>query len=128
VAYQVPETPRRPFAFFRAGWFPEEHEGQRRWRWMGQHGELALVNPTGRPAEVRLRLTAQSYAGQLQVALSLEGRPAGSWQVERGDTELIVRLLLPPGESSLLLSAPVTQEAGRSGRALSIVVVAASLR
>jgi hypothetical protein len=128
TAYRVPDAALRVFGFFRAGWFAEEREGERRWRWMGDQGEIVLVNPIGTAAEVRVQLVAQSYAEARDVELTLNGASAGVWHVERGDSPLAVHLLVPPGTSSLVLRAPVTLEQGRSQRRLSIVVVASSLR
>ncbi|MDZ4718106.1 MAG: hypothetical protein SH847_06505 [Roseiflexaceae bacterium] len=128
TAYVVPPTVIRPFAYFRGGWYGEEREGQRRWRWMGERAEVVIINPTSQPIDVRLKLTAQSYAGQKSVELQFRGGKAGHWDVQPGDTTISMRLLVPPGESSLWLNAPVTEEQSRSRRPLSIVMVAAELR
>jgi hypothetical protein len=87
-----------------------------------------IINPTGQPAVVRLKLIAQSYAGQKPVDLLFRGSKAGRWDVQAGDTAITMQLLVPPGESSVWLHAPATEEQSRSQRLLSIVVVAAELR
>ncbi|HEU5089976.1 MAG TPA: hypothetical protein VFT99_21120, partial [Roseiflexaceae bacterium] len=126
--YHVPEAPLRPFGYFQAGWYGEEREGQRRWRWMGGQGAIRLVNPAGKAVSVRLQLVAQSYAETSQVALTLNGAPAGQWRVARADTPLTLEILLPPGDSTLRLEAPTVPEQGRSQRQLSIVIVASKMR
>jgi hypothetical protein len=128
TAYVVPPTKVRPFAYFRGGWYGEERDGERRWRWMGNQAEVVIVNPTGQPAVVRLKLIAQSYAGQKPVDLLFRGGKAGRWDVQAGDTAITMQLLVPAGESSLWLHAPTTEEQSHSRRSLSIVVVAAELR
>lgn len=127
-AYLVPPAQLRPFAYFRGGWYTEEREGQRRWRWMGTQAEVVIYNPTDQPTELRIKLTAQSYAGIKPVDLTFLGGPAGRWDVQPGDTTISLRLLVPPGESSLWLNAPVTEEQSRSRRQLSIVITGAESR
>lgn len=136
-AYQVPIVAPRPFAYVRAmerapgeptGWYGEEREGQRRWRWMGERGEVVVYNPGAEPAAIEITLVAQSYAEECRVALRYGGQPAGGWLVRRGDTPLTLRLLAPPGESVLQLDAPTTPEEGRSQRRLSIVLTGGETR
>jgi hypothetical protein len=128
TAYVVPPAKIHPFAYFRDGWYGEERDGERRWRWMGNQAEVVIVNPTGQPAVVQFKLTALSYTGQKPVDLLFRGGNAGRWKVQPGNTMITLHLLAPAGESSLWLSAPVTDEQSRSRRPLSIVVVAAELR
>lgn len=127
TVYQVPMAELRPFAYFSNGWYGEEQEGQRRWRWMGREGEITLINPTNAPASITLQLTAQSYAEARDVELLFDMQPAGRWRVERGDTTITLQLLLQPGEQHLLLRAPTTEENSRSQRQLSIVIVDSEL-
>ncbi len=114
--YNVPPGSGSAFAHFGPGWYPEEREGDRRWRWMGPRGELWLMNPGDQPTAISLRLQAESFGEPRQVALSLNGVPAGNWLVSAQPAAASIRLqlLLPPGASRLLLAAPASPDpAGR---------------
>jgi hypothetical protein len=123
AAYLVPLVPARPVAFFGPGWYDEERDGVRRWRWMQEQGEIVLMN-SGAARRVRLALTAQSLSEGRDVALFFAGAPLASWRVGAEPRALVLQLLLPPGEHRLVLRAPATLEQGGS-RVLSIVLVAA---
>jgi hypothetical protein len=79
-AYRVPRVPMRPLAFFGPGWHQEERDGQRRWRWMQDAGEIVLVNPGDAPRAVALLLAAQSAGDARVAALELDGASLGAWQ------------------------------------------------
>jgi hypothetical protein len=117
AVYHVPVGARRPFAYIGVGWYPEEHAAERRWRWMGQVGELLLVNPTGAPASVVLHLRAESYAAPRPVTLSLNGTNVGTWTVSAQpvSASISLRLLLAPGLSRLSLAAPGAADPGGRG-------------
>jgi hypothetical protein len=70
------------------------------------------MNPLPTPQAVLLRLSGDSYLRPRTVQFSLNGAPAGAWEVHpgagTGSTEL--RLLLPPGTSRLALRAPTDDE------------------
>lgn len=110
--YDVPAAPLRPFAYFGAGWHREERDEQRSWRWMGAEAELVLMNPLPEPRPVRLLLRGDSYLQPRTVQFTLDGRPAGGWEFNPGAGlgSVELRLLLPPGESRLLLRAPTDPE------------------
>jgi hypothetical protein len=126
-AYRVPRVPMRPLAFFGPGWHQEERDGQRRWRWMQDAGEIVLVNPGDAPRAVALLLAAQSAGDARVAALELDGASLGAWQVGATVTARTLRLLVPPGEHRLTLHAPAAAAPG-DPRVLSIVLVAADVR
>lgn len=123
AVYSVPPATPGPFVFFGAGWYAEERDGPRRWRWMRERGELVLMNPHAEPAPVTLRLRAESYGEARTAALALNGAPAGSWAVggQPAAATLSMRLLLPPGESRLTIKAPTSPDAAGRGP-ISLVV------
>lgn len=126
-AYRVPEVRGRPFMHFGSGWHPEEHQDERRWRWMQETGEFALVNPTDQPVPVAIDLRAQSYQEPRAVTLAFDGQVLGRWQVGLAETGTTLRFLLPPGTHPLRLQAPASAETG-GARQLSIVVVGVEMR
>jgi hypothetical protein len=121
--YTLPARPARAFAFFSAGWYAEERDGGRSWRWMSDNASLTLVNPASSAAPVSLSLRAEAYAMPRQMALSLDGHALGLWEVpaQPGSAGLTFSLLLPPGEHTLSLSAAATPETTHRGP-LSIVL------
>jgi hypothetical protein len=126
-AYSIPAATLRPFAYFRAGWYGEERGNGQRWRWMGERGEIVVVNPTKQVATVRLRLAAYSHRGQRLVDLSFGDRAAGHWEVAPSKGFINLNLLVPPGEHALWLQAPADPEQASSNRLLSIAVSDATL-
>lgn len=124
TAYALPTVEVQPLAYLGLGWHAEEQEGERVWRWMQAAGDVVLVNPgeTARIATVTIR--AESYREPRVVTLTLDDEATlGEWTVAPSEAVYRLRLLLPPGEQRLGLSAAVTPEHGAAGgRALSIVV------
>lgn len=113
--YRLPERDRRPFIFFGAGWYPEERDAQRSWRWMQADGEFLLMNPNPHAIPVQIKLEASSYQRPREATMSLNGIPIGTWELEVARlTTGRFSLILPPGESRLTLSAPT--ERGPDGR------------
>jgi hypothetical protein len=125
--YTLPAGPPTPVAFFGSDWHPEEREGARRWRWMGAQGTLTLTNPGTEAAPLELELDLLSYAEPRELSLALGEAALGRWSVDPAGAALRLRLLVPPGEHVLRLSAPAAREE-RSGRELSVVVTGATAR
>jgi hypothetical protein len=127
-AYAVPRVSPRPVAFFGQGWHAEEHTAARRWRWMEGAGELLLLNPTGSPALVNLTLTAESHQPQQTVQMALDKQALFGWHFAQPEQPQIIelRVLLPPGEHTLHLSAPAFPEPD-DDRMISIALVGSSL-
>ena len=113
--YRLPERDGRPFIFFGRGWYSEEQDAQRSWRWMQADGELLLMNPNPHTIPVQIQLDASSYQRPREATMSLNGIPIGTWKLEAARlTTRRFSLMLPPGESRLILSAPT--ESGPDGR------------
>lgn len=127
--YEVPAGPAEPLAFLAADWYPEERDGERRWRWMGAQGTIVLLNPGPSSAEVELMLRLESYAAPRELRLALDGAELGAWEVAPAPAgrALTLRLLVPPGRHALALRAPATREAG-TPRELSLVLAGAEAR
>jgi hypothetical protein len=80
LVYAVPalETPPAAFVFLDRGWYglelsPEDEAA--RWRWMPEEARLALVTP--RAGRWRLALRALAFDQPRDVALWVDGQPAG---------------------------------------------------
>ena len=113
--YRLPERDGQPFIFFGEGWYAEEQDGQRSWRWMQARGELLLMNPKPHAVPVQIQLEASSYQRPRRVTMSLNSVPIGTWELRAAQlTTGRFALLLPPGESRLSLTAPA--EPGSDGR------------
>lgn len=123
-AYIVPDVPLRPLAYFGSGWYSEERDGDRRWRWMRETGEIILLNPTDAPASVTLDLVGSGFDAEHEVTLALDGTSLGVW---RSGASRALTLLLTPGEHRFILSAPTRQEPGGT-RQLSIALTEVRLR
>ena len=115
AVYHLPERDGQPFIFFGGGWYPEEQDDQRSWRWMQASGELLLMNPNAHAIPVQIQLDASSYQRPREATLSLNGVPIGTWALRAALlTTGRFSLILPPGESRLTLIAPTEQ--GPDGR------------
>jgi hypothetical protein len=118
--YQIEPTAARPALTLGAGWYELEQEQTRRWRWMQGQAELRLL--ARRRAAVTLHLRATAYGA---------ARPLEFWQGETllarlevpgapGEQRLSLRLLLPPGQTTLRLVSPA--ERSPEGRQISLSV------
>lgn len=118
--YAVDHAAARPVAVLGSGWYDVEGDGTRRWRWMQGRASLSLIVPT--EAVVELQLTATAYA---------EARPLKIWRGEEllvsiavpaapRDQAVVLRLLLPPGSTDLVLESPVAKSP--EGRSLSLSI------
>lgn len=131
-AYAVPAVAPRPFAYFGGGWYDEERDGQRRWRWMGAAGEIVIVNPTQRARAVTLSLTAQTLAsqagpGERAVSMLVDGRAASGFSAAPQAAAHRFVLLVEPGSHIVRLISTTDREKG-GVRQLSIVVTDARLQ
>ena len=122
-AYFVEGEPAAPFAYFWDGWYPEEQDGARSWRWMHQRGDVVLVNPKQFPRCATVRLQTESYAQEREVEIYLGSTKLMTWRVPASPqaATLNLDLLIPQGEHRLSFRTTTTTEAG-VGRELSIVL------
>jgi len=129
AAYVVPPAEQRPFAYFGRGWYAEETSAERRWRWMGEAGDILLVNPGPTPLPVRLALTLESFARDRDLELRLDGAALDRWAVPAQPTSSRreLTLLLPPGEHRVELRGPADDE-GRADSRRRLSVVASDVR
>jgi hypothetical protein len=124
IAYLVPaiESGIVAYAAFGDGWYAEERDGDRRWRWMGPEGEIVLVNAGHHDAPVRLSLDVRSYAEARRVALLFDHHLLGERRIDPEGSRLSIRLLLPPGEHRVRLRADATPDPALPARLISVVV------
>lgn len=119
-AYTLPPAPAacRPYTFLGAGWGRLEQADERRWRWLGAHAELWLVNPQDTPRAVVLELELEGYdpdnQGAVPLEVWLEGRRIGLIEVGRAARTYRIGALLPPGVAQLeWRSVPRSDPSGR---------------
>jgi hypothetical protein len=120
AVYAVDPAAARPLAALGAGWYELESDGGRRWRWMGERAELRLLAPAPAAVALTLRATAYGAPRTLQV---WQGRGLlASVEVPSAplDRAIALRLLVPPGETSITLASPAA--VAPDGRSLSLSV------
>ncbi|MFV9505238.1 MAG: hypothetical protein AB4911_11810 [Oscillochloridaceae bacterium umkhey_bin13] len=124
--YQLPTTPApQPGAALTGpGWHPPEGDPNQPWRWMGEQGVIALINPGPEPQRMSLSLAAMSFERPREVTLSLNEAPAGTWTVGgQGRDQVMLHFWLPAGTHWLELHAPADPEPRpNSTRLLSITL------
>lgn len=123
--YAVDPAAARPAPVLGAGWYAVERDGERVWRWMSERAELTLLSRGPAAVELSLRATAYGAARPLELwqgdlLLARVDVPAAP-----RDRALALRLLLPPGATTLTLASPA--EAGPDGRRISLSVAAIGL-
>ncbi|MFV9505508.1 MAG: hypothetical protein AB4911_13210 [Oscillochloridaceae bacterium umkhey_bin13] len=127
--YLVPAVEPAPFGFFGPGWHDEEGPTTQRWRWMGPHAELTLVNPTDETQVADLAIHLTSYRYQREVTLMLEHEVIAIWDVppQPGEVQRTLHLLVPPSEQTLELGASASTELTDAGRELSVALLDVAL-
>lgn len=129
TVYPVPEPPQpRPLAYLGAGWDKLEHEGERRWRWMGDAAEIYLLNPTGAPKPIRLGLDMEAFDRDRRLTLRLGDGAPFTVEVSRARMQRTLHLILPPGEHVLYLGAPADPLPNQSSRRLSIAMLGIGIK
>ncbi|HEU5097853.1 MAG TPA: hypothetical protein VFU22_02330 [Roseiflexaceae bacterium] len=125
-AYAMPNSwPARPIMFLGAGWDKLERQPDTafRWRWMGAAAEIRLYNPYHQPVTASITLSVSSFETPREVQLALDGAALGRLGAQPSQpTTRLYRLLVPPGEHVLRLTAPDSPDPGRIGRRLSVRV------
>jgi hypothetical protein len=120
VVYAVNPAAARPTALLGAGWYELEQEGERRWRWMGERAELVLL--ARKPSAVTLSLRATAFGDVRSLALRQGETPLASLEVPSAprDRSVALRLLLPPGRTTIVLESVASS--APDGRSLSLSV------
>jgi hypothetical protein len=120
VLYAVEPALARPAVALGAGWYAAERDGERVWRWMGQRGELRLL--ARQHAVVSLSLRATAFGEARSLALLQGAQMLGTVEIPAApaDRTVTLRLLLPPGQTTLALESPA--ELAPDGRALSLSI------
>ena len=122
-AYRVPQIAQTPVAYaaFGDGWYAEERDGDRRWRWMAAEGEITLVNAGRSDIPIRMTLSVQSYQEERRLSVMLGDHVLGYRTVDPEGATIVMRFLLPPGEHRVRMLADATPDPA-SSRLISIVV------
>ncbi|MGQ9828934.1 MAG: hypothetical protein ACUVSW_13825 [Roseiflexus sp.] len=128
-AYIVPHIESTPFVYaaFGKGWHPEEYDGDHRWRWMEEEGEIVLVNTGQVDVPVRVLLFLQSYRVPRQATVTFNRQSAGSLTILPKVSGMALHLLIPPGEHRLVLRASVDVDPNVPDRSVSVAVFDARL-
>jgi hypothetical protein len=128
-AYVIPYIEMQPFVYpvFGKGWHPEEYDGDHRWRWMGEEGEIVLVNTSQEDIPAHILLYLQSYRAPRHATVMFDQQSAGSLLVLPKASGIALRLLIPPGEHRLVLRASVDVDPNVPDRSVSIAVFDARL-
>jgi hypothetical protein len=110
------------------GWYGEERSGPKRWRWSDGQGRIVIVNPTGFPVRVQLRMLVQSFLTRdLTIRLGsqvIATKPLdGTSQVLEFD-----EFPLPPGQSILTFAGKATSPGVVDERQLCFALYGLELR
>jgi hypothetical protein len=117
-------------AEFAEGWFAWERSGSQRWRWSESTARIRLINPTGQPMRVELRLSIRAAAPRV-LRLRCADLVAEPQPMDGSKQEIAVGpLTLPPGESVLLLETDKTavQTNGSDPRPIAVALYGFELR
>ncbi|MGQ9926039.1 MAG: hypothetical protein ACUVS4_04120 [Chloroflexaceae bacterium] len=132
VAYELPlpAPPCPAFSYLGAGWHGLEGTGERLWRWMGERGEIWVVNPL--PGPVLLTMHAEGYGpsvGRQTTTLHINraSERQASVPIARSARVYSIILNLPPGPTRLDLTSEQTAS-DWGGRTISISVSAIQVR
>lgn len=121
-AYALPQTWQvLPIGFLGPGWQPLEKQDGLSWRWIGEQGEVWLVNPLDHAVVMTLSLTMASYQHTRLLHLALDDITIGQLSVA-ADQRVVqdVHLILLPGEHKLILQAEATTDPNRNNIPISI--------
>jgi len=88
------------------GFFDREFRGQESWRWMSEAGEWTVRNTTSATRTSTLLLELSPAGSSQTIALTLDGRPAGTIHIVAATTAYRSQpLQLAPGDHTLTMTA-----------------------
>jgi hypothetical protein len=118
--YVVNPAFARPVVVPGAGWYEAEHEGMRRWRWMGDQAEMVLL--TREQAIVAVSWRATAYGASRILHMRQGNRLLNTLDVPAAPYSRMItlRLIIPPGRTILRLES--TAERVSDGRRLSLSI------
>ncbi len=118
--YAIDPQAAQAVAVLDEGWYDVEQDAGRTWRWIGDTGVIGFIAPQATPA--LLQFTATAYGSertlhihQGEALLSAVTVPAAPY-----DHSFSLRLMIPPGQSTVALESPA--ELTPDGRRLSLSV------
>lgn len=118
--YAIDPAAARPVAVLGAGWYEAEREGERRWRWMGERAEVQLLTRERAAVGLTWRATAYGALRPLRVWLDDRGLIEIGVPAAPYDRVVALRLILPPGQTTLTLES--VAEESPDGRRLSLSI------
>jgi len=129
TAYRVPRIDQTSVAYaaFGDGWYAEERDGDRRWRWMAAEGEITLVNAGRSDILIRMMLSVRSYREERRLSVMLGDHVLGYRTVYPEGATIIMSFLLPPGEHRVRMLTNAAPDPASSDRLISIAVTDARL-
>lgn len=117
-----PVAAPRPLLYLGSGWYDLERSDPNMWRWMPDQATIQALNPTGAPAEMTFRLTAQSYLEERPLRVALDGQVLGTYSFAPALQTIELRLTLEPGEHTILLETTASAEPTAAQRSLGLMV------
>ncbi len=129
IAYRVPRIDQTSVAYaaFGDGWYAEERDGDRRWRWMAAEGEITLVNAGRSDILISMMLSVRSYREERRLSVMLGDHVLGYRTVYPEGATIIMSFLLPPGEHRVRMLTNAAPDPASSDRLISIAVTDARL-
>lgn len=118
--YAVDPAAARPAVVLGRGWYEVESDGARRWRWVGERAEVTLLAREQAAVALSLRATAFGAARALRVSLGDQLLTTVEIPAAPYDRVIALRLLLPPGQTTLALESAASP--APDGRLLSLSV------
>ncbi|HEX7706689.1 MAG TPA: hypothetical protein VF701_09565 [Thermoanaerobaculia bacterium] len=86
----IPVPPERRFRAVRGVYAPEREQDGLEWRWLDPAAEIQLPQGGERMLTIRLGLPSAAPLERNQVSISVDGRPAGTFEIVRGDPRSMV--------------------------------------
>jgi hypothetical protein len=123
--YAIDPQAARAVAVLDEGWYDVERTPERTWRWMGDTGVVGFIAPQATPA--LLEFTATAYGSERTLRIRQGAALLTEVVVPPApfDRPFSLRVMLPPGQSTLTLESPA--EFAPDGRRLSLSVSAMRL-
>jgi hypothetical protein len=118
--YAIDPQAVRAVAVLDEGWYDVERAAGRTWRWMGDTGVIGFISPQTTP--VLVQFTATAYSGERTLQMYQGAALVTEIAVPTAPfaRTLSLRLLLPPGQSTLTFMS--SAELAADGRRLSLSI------
>lgn len=126
--FAVREAEVRPRLAFGPGWHTEEQSGAFRWRWSQGAGQIVVDNPSTQTLSASLELNVRAVRS-LELRVIWNGQVVARHALtEQPDRLVVAEVIIPPGESRLVLESEVQAAGAGDGRSLGILLFLAVLQ